>query len=122
MQNNNGFADALKQMKTLLDVDKKVTLEALEEAAEYFAKKLKPRIPKKTGKLRNSLKVVVQSDMVQVAFENDTWYWHLAEHGHKKRGRSGRVKGRHFVRNTWTAEQNKIEEIMLDKIIKKMEG
>lgn len=125
MQNNNGFADMLKHMKTLLNVNQKVTLEVLEEAAEYFAKKLKPRIPvsnKNKWHLRDKLKVVVKKDMVQVVFEDVGWYWHLVEHGHKKRGGRGRVKGRHFVRNTWNAESDKIEKILLDKIIKKMEG
>lgn len=122
IKNNNGFADALKQMKTLLNVDKKVTLDVLEEAAEYFAQKLKSSIPVRRGRLKDGLKVVVRSDMVQVVFGNDAWYWHLVEHGHKKRGSRGRVRGRHFVRNTWTAESKRIEEIMLNKIIKKMEG
>lgn len=125
MQNNNGFADMLKQTKTLLNVNKKVTLEVLEEAAEYFAKKLKPKIPisdRNTKHLREQLKVIVKNDMVQVVFDGSGWYWYLVEHGHKKRGRPGRVKGRHFVRNTWDAENKKIEEIMLNKIIKKMEG
>lgn len=122
MQNNNGFEDALKQMKTLLKVDKKVTLDVLEEAATYFAEKLKPRIPFKYGKLTEELSIVVSDDMVQVVFGDDAWYWHLVEHGHKKRGRKGRVKGRHFVQNTWDAEKKKIEQMMLDEIIKKMEG
>ncbi len=125
MRNNNGFEDALKQMKTLLKVDKKVTLSVLEEAAEYFAKKLQPRIPvsqRNTYHLRDTLSIKVENDMVQVLFEGDGWYWHLVEHGHKKRNGRGRVKGRHFVQNTWDAESQRIEEIMLDKIIKKMEG
>lgn len=120
--NNNGFADALKQTKTLLKVNEKVALGALEEAANYFAERLKPKIPEKLGIAKGSLKVVVHGDMVQVVFGQDAWYWHLVEHGHKKRGRRGKVKGRHFVRNTWDAESNNIEEIMLEKIIKKMEG
>lgn len=123
MKNNNGFADMLKQMKTLLNVDKKVTLSVLEEAANYFADKLRPRIPKSNRNkkhLADMLKVVVKHDMVQVTFEDEGWYWHLAEHGHKKRGGRGRVKGRHFVRNTWAAENEKVEEIMLSRIIDKM--
>lgn len=125
MQNNNGFADMLKQTKQLLNVNEKVTLDVLEEAAEYFARKLKPRIPvskRNTWHLRDKLKVVVKRDMVQVVFEDVGWYWHLVEHGHKKRGGRGRVKGSHFVRNTWNAESKKIEEMMLNKIIQKMGG
>lgn len=125
MKNNNGFEDQLKQMKTLLDVNEKATINVLEDAANYFAEKLKPKIPisNKRGKhMRDTLKVIVEDDVVKVVFGTEAWYWHLVEHGHKKRAGRGRVKGRHFVRNTWDAEANKIEEIMLDKIIKKMEG
>lgn len=125
MNNNNGFADSLKQMKTLMQVNEKVTLSILEEAAEYFASRLKTRIPvsdRNTKHLRDQLRVKIVGDKVQVFFEDVGWYWHLVEHGHKKRGRRGRVKGSHFVRNTWDAENVKVEEIMLTKIIKKMEG
>ena|SRR5690625_1520182 len=118
--NNNGFADALKQTKQLLKVDEKVTLSVLEEAAEYFAKRLRPRIPVDRSNLRDNLKVVVKNDKVQVVFEGNTWYWHLVEHGHKKPFGRGRVKGRHFVRNTWDAESKRIEQIMTEKIIMKM--
>lgn len=125
MKNNNGFADMLKQTKQLLNVNERVTLQVLEEAAEYFASKLRPRIPvsnRNKWHLRDKLKVVVKKDMVQVAFDNVAWYWHLVEHGHKKPYGRGRVKGRHFVRNTWAAESKKIEEILLNGIIKKMGG
>lgn len=125
MKNNNGFADALKQMKTLLSVDEKVTLSVLEEAADYFAEKLQANIPasdRNTKHLRDQLKVIIEGDKVKVVFEDAGWYWHLVEHGHKKRNGRGRVKGRHFVQNTWDAESKRIEEIMLEKIIEKMEG
>ena len=125
IKNNNGFADALKQTKRLLKVNEKVSLAILEEAAEYFAKQLENRIPvsnRQSKHLRDQLRVKIVGDKVQVLFEQDGWYWHLVEHGHKKRGGKGRVKGRHYVRNTWDAENRKIEEIMLNKIIKKMEG
>lgn len=121
--NNNGFADALKQTKTLLKVSEKVVISVLEEAANYFVERLKPRIPVgHTKRLRDGLAVKVKGDMVQVVFEGNTFYWHLVEHGHKKRNGRGRVKGRHFVRNTWDTEGKKIEQIMLSKIIEKMEG
>lgn len=123
--NNNGFLDALKQINTLLKVDNEVSMDVLEEAANYFVQKLKPRIPvsKTNGThLRDSLKVVVKNDMVQVVFGDDAWYWHLVEHGHKKPNGRGKVRGRHFVQNTWDAESEKIAEMMANKIIKKMEG
>lgn len=144
MQNNNGFLDAMEDMKTLLQVDETVTLDVLEEAANYFVEKLKPRIPRTNRNkkhLRDMVKVYIENDKVIVGFEDDGWYWYLVEHGHltatpgkrlkrrkdttriARRGRGKkRVAGQHFVQNTWDAEANKIEEIMIDKIIKKMEG
>lgn len=142
--NNNGFADMLKEMKTLLNVDQKVSLDIMEEAANYFVEKLKPRIPlsnRNTRHLRDQLEVVVKDDMVQVTFGDDGWYWYLVEHGHlvatprnrlKRRknttriARSGkgkkRVKGLHFVQNTWDADGDKVADLIAEKIIKKMEG
>ncbi len=123
--NNNGFAEALEDINTLARVNKKVEIDVLEEAAEYFVKKLRPRIPKsnQSGKhLRDLLEIVVKDDVVQVVFDDEGWYWHLAEHGHKKRGGKGRVKGRHFVQNTWDAEGDKVADIMANKILKKIGG
>lgn len=123
--NNNGFADALKEINTLLRVNKAVEKDVLEEAAEYFVRKLKPLIPvsdRKSRHLRDSLKVVVKNDMVSVEFEDDAFYWHMVEHGHKKANGKGRVKGRHFVQNTFDGEGDKIADIMANKIIRKMEG
>lgn len=124
--NNDGFADALEEINTLLKVDKKVELDVLEQAAEYFVQKLRPQIKmsdkKKRTHLRNSLKVVVKGDTVSVEFGDDAWYWYLAEHGHKKANGKGRVKGLHFVQNTFDSIGDKIADIMANKIIKKMEG
>jgi len=122
MQNNNGFLEALEEINTLLKVDNQVSLEVLEEAANYFVQKLRARIPVDTGNLRDSLQVVVQKDVVQVVFGDNAWYWHLVEHGHKKANRRGKVKGRHFVQNTFDAEGDKIADIMANKILMKMEG
>ncbi|WP_371069139.1 HK97-gp10 family putative phage morphogenesis protein [Sediminibacillus sp. JSM 1682029] len=124
-KNNNGFAEALEDINTLLKVDKKVEIDVLEEAAEYFVQKLKPRIPKSNFNkehMRDSLKVVVKDDRVSVEFDDTAWYWFLVEHGHKKASGRGRVKGAHFVQNTWDADADKINDIMADKIIKKMGG
>ncbi|WP_434787922.1 hypothetical protein V5R22_00165 [Bacillus thuringiensis] len=49
--NNNGFAEALEDINTLLRVNKKVSLDVLDEAAKYFASKLKPKI--KASKLKD---------------------------------------------------------------------
>ncbi|MCC2381160.1 HK97 gp10 family phage protein [Bacillus wiedmannii] len=124
--NNNGFADALEDINTLLRVNQKVEKQFLEEAANYFISKLKPKIKlsnknKKTH-LRESLKVVVKNDLVSVEFEDEAWYWYLYENGHKKVSGKGRVKGKHFVQNTFDAEGDKIAEILSQKIVSKMGG
>lgn len=130
--NNNGFADAMNQINTLLKVDKQVSMNVLEEAAEYFAEQLRPNIPQGYGPehMRDKLKVTIEDDVVQVVFDDDAWYWFQVEHGHKtpkkKGGKKGSgkgfVPGRHFVRNTFDANGDKIAQIMADKIISKMEG
>jgi HK97 gp10 family phage protein len=123
--NNNGFADALREINTLINVNETVELDILEEAAEYFVKKLRPRIPKSDyrGKhLRDALKVVVHKGHVSVEFEDWAFYWHLVEHGHKKANGRGKVKGRHFAQNTFDAEGDKVAEIMANEIVKKMGG
>ncbi|MDZ5606358.1 HK97 gp10 family phage protein [Bacillus pseudomycoides] len=124
--NNNGFADALEDINTLLRVNKQVEMQFLEEAANYFISKLRPKIrmsnKNKRTHLKNSLKVVVKNDRVSVEFEDDAWYWYLYENGHKKSNGKGRVKGKHFVQNTFDAEGDKIAEILAQKIVNKMGG
>lgn len=122
--NNNGFADALDKLNTIVSIDKKVELDVLEEAATFFANKLKDAIPQGPGTvhLKDEIKVVVKKDMVQVQFSDHAWYWTLADKGHKKAGGKGRVKGLHFTRNTIDAHGQKIADMMAQKIIKKMEG
>lgn len=123
--NNNGFADALKSTNTLLKVNKKVQMSVLEEAAEYFAQKLKPAIPidsRTSLNMRDHLEVVEKNGEIQVRFDDKAFYWRFVEHGHKKAGGRGRVKGQHFVQNTFDREAERISEIMTSKIIQKMEG
>ncbi|MBG9617894.1 HK97 gp10 family phage protein [Bacillus cereus] len=122
--NNNGFAEVLEDINTLLRVNKKVSLDVLDEAAKYFAAELKKRIKmsdkNKRVHLKNSLKVVVKDDHVSVEFEDAAWYWYLVEHGHKKANGKGRVKGKHFVQHTFDAEGDKIADMMAQKIIDRM--
>ncbi|MEK4678363.1 MULTISPECIES: HK97 gp10 family phage protein [Bacillus] len=122
--NNNGFAEALEDIHTLLRVNTKVSLDVLEEAAKYFAAELKKRMKmsdkNKRVHLKNSLKVVVKNDHVSVEFEDAAWYWYLAEHGHKKANGKGRVKGLHFSRNTFDAESDNIADRMAQKIMDRM--
>lgn len=122
--NNNGFAEALEDINTLLRVNKKVEIDVLDEAATYFASKLRPKIKASTKNkkthLRDSLTVVIKNDRVSVEFKDEAWYWYLVEHGHKKANGKGRVKGKHFVQNTFDAEGDKIADIMAQKIIDRM--
>lgn len=120
---NDGFADALEQLNTVVKIDQKVTIDVLEEAARYFVSKLKKVIPVGQGKyhLQDDLEVKVHQDHVAVIFGNNSWYWHLVEHGHKTTN-GKKVKGRHFIRNTLDQENKKLSEMMANKIITKMEG
>ncbi|HDR4886268.1 TPA: HK97 gp10 family phage protein [Bacillus cereus] len=122
--NHNCFDEALEDINTLLRVNKTVSLDVLEEAAQYFAAELKKRMKmsdkNKRVHLKNSLKVVVKNDHVSVEFEDAAWYWYLAEHGHKKANGKGRVKGLHFSRNTIDAEGDNIADRMAQKIIDRM--
>lgn len=123
--NNNGFADALQRLNTAINVNQQVSMQALRKAAEYFAEKLRPKIPetdRNKQHLKDSLKVVVKGDKIQVIFEGTGWYWYLAEHGHKKANGKGRTKGKHFVRNTLDAERERISAIMLEEIMDILEG
>jgi len=126
MTNNNGFADGMNQIRTLLNVNQEVQMDVLKDAADYFVEKMKPLITlsnkNKQTHLRNSLEVIIDGDRVTVKFGKDAWYWFLAEHGHKKAGGKGRVAGTHFVRNTIDSEMGNIQEIMLSEIINQMEG
>ena len=126
MNNNNGFAEALNRINTLMDVGQDVEMDALTKAAKYFANKLRKNIKasdkSKQKHMRDSLKVVVKNDMVSVIFEDTAWYWYLAEHGHKKAGGKGRVKGLHFVRNTIDTEKSELERIMLNQILNELGG
>ena len=117
--NNNGFADALETIRTKINVKQNVSINALEEAADYFVKKLKPKIPvsnRNTKHLRDCLKVVIKGDMVQVFFENKH-YWYMVEKGHRT-ANGKRIRGTHFVRNTLDSENEKLIEIMIEKIKK----
>lgn len=122
--NRNGFAEALNQINTIANINQTVELKVLEEAAAFFANKLKDAIPKGIGTthLKDQIEVVVLKDMVQVTFAKKAWYWHLADKGHKKSNGRGRVKGLHFTRNTIDAYGQTVADIMAEKIVKKMEG
>lgn len=118
--NKNGFAEMADFLGNLSKVDpKKLSLDALEEAANFYLEKLLPRIPKsllKKKHMREQIKVVVEDDRVKVQFEDTSFYWRFAENGTSKQ------RAQHFASGTYEQNKEKIEEIMTNKIIKKWEG
>lgn len=120
--NNNGFADAINQLNTVMRVSSEVPIDILEEAAEYFAIKLKPLIPKGTGSthLRDQLEIIVKHDKVQLVFNEKGWYWSLVNKGHRKADGSGRVKGAHFLKKALDQHGDKTVEMMKTRIIERM--
>lgn len=125
----NGFEEALDNLKTVANVNQKVTMEALEEAANYFADQLKKEFPKselQKDHAVDQIEVVVEKDVVKVIFGADEtgyyrgWYWFLVENGHRigkrKQKALGHAKGSHVVRKTVTKESKKLQEMILAKL------
>ena len=120
MKNNNGFQDMLDYTTRLTEVDPvKITLESLEDAASFFVNKLLPVIPKSLMKkkhMKDHIKIEVSDDKVTVYFEDTAFYWRFIENGTKN------IKAEHFVEGTWQQNKSDIENIMTQKLLKKMEG
>ncbi|GMC02356.1 HK97-gp10 family putative phage morphogenesis protein [Enterococcus thailandicus] len=118
--NKNGFAEMADFLGNLSKVDpKKLSLDALEEAANFYLEKLLPRIPKsllKKKHMREQIKVVVEDDRVKVQFEDTSFYWRFAENGTSKQ------RAQHFASGTYEQNKEKIEEIMTRKILNLWEG
>ena len=119
-KNNNGFQDMLDYTTRLTRVDPEtICLDSLIDAADYFAKKLLPNIPRSlmTKKhMRDHLKVKVNDDKVTIYFEGTAFYWRFVENGTSK------IRAEHFVEGTWQQNKEAIENIMTQKILKSMEG
>lgn len=113
--NNNGFADMADILGELSRVDPvKVSLESLEEAANFYVEKMLPHIPKSLMKrehMRDHIKVLIEKDRVRVAFEDTAFYWRFPENGTTKQ------KAQHFASGTYEQNKNKIEDIMTQKIM-----
>lgn len=116
--NNNGFSDMAKHFGQLSKVDvDKVSMESIQEAAEYYIEKMIPKIPvslmnKKHA--RDQLIVDIQDDQVVVMFEETAFYWRFLENGTNK------LKAQHFASGTWEQHKEKIEDIMTKKLIKEL--
>lgn len=113
--NKNGFAEMSDILGELSRVDPvKVSLESLEEAANFYVDKMLPRIPKSLMKrkhMRDQIKVVVEKDRVIVAFEDTAYYWRFAENG------TTNQRAQNFASGAYEQNKNKIEEIMTQKIM-----
>ena len=120
VNNTNGFADMADYLGNLSKVDpKKISIESLEEAANFYMKQLLPKIPKsllKKKHMKDHVKVVVEDYRVKVQFEDTAFYWRFAENGTTKQ------RAQHFASGTYEQNKQQIEEIMTKKIIKMWEG
>ena len=118
--NNNGFQEMADYSSRLARVDpKKITLESLEEAANFFVEKLFPNIPKSLMKkkhMKDHVKVEVSEDKVTIYFDGTAFYWRFVENGTTK------IKAVHFVEGTWQQNKEMIENIMTQKLFKELEG
>ncbi|EAC7998116.1 hypothetical protein HU17_00080 [Listeria monocytogenes] len=118
MVNNNGFADAAKKLDRLSKINNHTILLTLEEAAIYFANVLRPNIPRanRNSKHLNTLiNVKIEDNQVIVYFESDGFYWRFVEHG------SVHQRAQNFIKSTYMSNRDKIEKIMTNKILKKLE-
>ncbi|NSQ25296.1 HK97 gp10 family phage protein [Enterococcus faecalis] len=120
MANNNGFADMADYLGTLAQVDPtKLSLESLTDAANFYREQLLPKIPKsllKKKHMADQVKVIIEDDQVQVAFEGTAFYWRFAENGTKNQ------KAQHFAGGTFEQNKDQIEKIMTQQILDLWEG
>ncbi|HFX3823002.1 TPA: HK97-gp10 family putative phage morphogenesis protein [Enterococcus faecium] len=118
--NKNGFSEMSDYLGNLSKVDpKKISIESLEEAANFYMKQLLPKIPKsllKKKHMKDHVKVVVEDDRVKVQFEDTAFYWRFAENGTTKQ------RAQHFASGTYEQNKEKIEEIMTRKILSLWRG
>lgn len=118
--NNNGFKDMADYLGTLAQVDPvKLSLESLEDAANFYTSKLIPMVPKsllKKKHMADQVKVEVKEDKVTVFFEDTAFYWRFAENGTKNQ------RGQHFASGTFEQNKTEIEDLMVKKIIDLWEG
>ncbi|EOB3454986.1 HK97-gp10 family putative phage morphogenesis protein [Enterococcus hirae] len=119
-KNKNGFADMADYFGNLAKVDpKQISMESLEEAANFYLKNLMPNIPKSLMNkehMKDHVKVVIDKDSVKVQFEDTAFYWRFAENGTTSQ------KAQHFASGTYEQNKERIEEIMTKKILKLWRG
>ncbi|MDT2850177.1 HK97 gp10 family phage protein [Vagococcus carniphilus] len=116
-KNNNGFEEMADYLGNLSKVTVDVSKKSLEEAAEFYVKKLIPEIPrslKNRKHMRDQVKVTIERDKVVVHFEDTAFYWRFVENGTET------IRAVHFASGTYEANKQEIERIMTNKILKEM--
>lgn len=117
---SNGFADMADYLGKLSQVDhKKVSIQSLELAANFYMKQLIPRIPKsllRKKHMAQQVKIVIAEDQVKVVFEDTAFYWRFAENG------TVNQRAQHFASGTYEQNKTKIEQLMTEKIMELWKG
>lgn len=116
---DNGFQDMSDHFGNLTKVTDKVTLESLEEAANFYVSKLLPRIPvslKKKNHMKDHIKVEIVEEEIIVKFDDMQFYWRFVENG------TVNQKAQHFASGTFEQYKNQIESIMIKKVMENMRG
>ena len=117
----NGFENLAKKIRKMKDGEK-LGKEQMKQAAEFFAEKLRPNIPrsmlKKGDHIRDHLIVNQTEDGFEVAFDDVSWYWRFPENG---TGGDHQQGAQHFVRGTFDQNESQIEKILLSDLIDKLE-
>lgn len=117
---NNGFEEMAGKLNKLSKINKDVSTKALEDAANFYLKKLIPNIPvnllKKGKHMRDQVEVKIKDNGdVQVVFKDTAFYWRFVENG------TVNQRAQHFAKNTYNANKTQIERIMTQKILNEME-
>ncbi|CAD5902447.1 HK97-gp10 family putative phage morphogenesis protein [Carnobacterium maltaromaticum] len=118
-RNNNGFEDAMENMGRLVNVNEKVSIEALTAAAEFYLEKLIPNIPQsllRKAHMRDHIKVLISDNEVKIVFEDTAFYWRFVENG------TANQKAQPFAKPTLEQYKEQIQQIMVGRIIEEMEG
>jgi phage protein, HK97 gp10 family len=118
--NKNGFQEMAVYTSNLAKVDaEKISKESLIEAANFFVEKLLPNIPKSLMNkkhMKDHVKIEIDDDKVTVYFESTSFYWRFLENGTNK------IEAKHFVEGTWQQQKTNIEDIMTQKLLKRLKG
>lgn len=113
MADGNGFEDIALYLGTVTKLDNHVTMEALQNAADYYLQQLIPRIPVSLlnkKHMKDQVKVEIRNDEVVVAFNDTAYYWRFVENG------TANQKPQHFASGTYEQNKHQIEKIMQEKI------